>query len=107
MNNQPTFDDVTADRIPSGRDRARSASGWARRKFTEHYAYLALHPRHVNLGFNQGAELPDPAGLLGGPGAKLRHLKLTSVDQLTQPGIRELLIAARAHRLATQGSADS
>jgi hypothetical protein len=127
---QPTFDDVTADRIPSVVELASAARAlirevdpavvevfWPRqgtvgfgvgpKKFTEHYAYLALHPRHVNLGFNQGAELPDPAGLLGGPGAKLRHLKLTSVDQLAQPEIRELLIAARAHRLATQGSADS
>jgi hypothetical protein len=27
----------------------------------------------VNLGFNYGAELPDPEGLLQGPGKLMRH----------------------------------
>ncbi len=71
------------------------------KKLTEHYAYLALHPRHVNLGFNQGAELSDPAGRLGGPGAMLRHLKVTSPDQVHDPAIRDLLIEAKQHRTAT------
>jgi hypothetical protein len=25
------------------------------KKMSEHYAYLAVHPRHVNLGCNYGA----------------------------------------------------
>lgn len=41
------------------------------RKFTEHYAYLALHQGHVNL-VNEGAELDDPAGPLTGGRAKPR-----------------------------------
>src|SRR3712207_8655803 len=42
--------------------------GWGTgpRKMTEHFCYLTLHRRHVNLGFYYGAELPDPHGLLGG-----------------------------------------
>jgi len=71
------------------------------RKFSEHYAYLALHPRHVNLGFNQGAELADPAGRLGGSGALLRHVKITDLDQVDDPALRDLLVEARAHRAAT------
>lgn len=74
------------------------------RKFTEHYAYLALHGQHVNLGFNQGAELADPTGRLGGPGNKLKHLKITSVDQVGDPVVRDLLIEAKAHRAATTTS---
>ena len=74
------------------------------RKFSEHYAYLALHPRHVNLGFNQGAELPDPAGLLGGEGALLKHLRVTSLEQVHDPAIRDLLVEAKAHRAATTTS---
>jgi hypothetical protein len=35
------------------------------KKMTEHYAYLAVHPRHVNLGCNHGAHLDD-GGLLEG-----------------------------------------
>jgi len=74
------------------------------KKFTEHYAYLALHPSHVNLGFNQGAELSDPTGLLGGPGNMLKHLKVTSLDQVEDPAIRDLLVEAKAHRAATTTS---
>lgn len=74
------------------------------RKYSEHYAYLALHPRHVNLGFNQGAELDDPAGLLGGPGRSLRHLRLEGPDALDRAEVAALLRQAREHRAATSGS---
>ncbi len=37
------------------------------RKMSEHFCYLAIHKAHVNLGFNYGAELPDPDELLQGP----------------------------------------
>lgn len=74
------------------------------RKFTEHYAYLALHGDHVNLGFNQGAELDDPAGLLSGPGKSLRHCRLDNLDDLRRPGLVELLSAAQQHRRATTHS---
>ena len=30
------------------------------KKMSKHFCYIALHKGHVNLGFNQGAELPDP-----------------------------------------------
>jgi hypothetical protein len=40
----------------------------------EHFCYIALFADHrVNLGFNQGAEVPDPEGLLEGPGTMLHH----------------------------------
>lgn len=69
------------------------------RKMSEHYAYLALHSRHVNLGFNRGASLPDPAGLLGGPGASLRHTKLRSLADVEVPALAGLLVAARRERI--------
>lgn len=31
---------------------------------------------HASIGFFQGASLPDPAGLLGGAGKRMRHVKL-------------------------------
>ena len=74
------------------------------RKFTEHYAYLALHGDHVNLGFNQGAELDDPADLLSGPGKSLRHCRIDHVDDLHRPELVDLLVAARQHRGATTHS---
>ena len=72
------------------------------KKLSEHFCYIALHKDHVNLGFNQGAELPDPEGLLEGPGKMLRHTKLTSSQDLQDPALRSLLEAARAHRASTR-----
>lgn len=68
------------------------------KKMSEHYAYLAVHPKHVNLGFYRGASLPDPSGLLAGPGKEMRHLKLGGPEDLERPEIAELLRAAKAER---------
>jgi hypothetical protein len=72
------------------------------KKMSEHFCYIALHKDHVNLGFNQGAELPDPEGLLEGPGKMLRHTKITEPEDLRDPALRSLLEAARAHRASTR-----
>jgi hypothetical protein len=72
------------------------------KKMSEHFCYIAFHKNHVNLGFNQGAELPDPQGLLEGPGKTLRHTKITEPTELENPALRTLLEAATAHRLATR-----
>lgn len=69
---------------------------------SEHFCYIAFHNDHVNLGFNQGAELPDPLELLEGPGKMLRHLKISATQDLRNPAIRDLLETARLHRLATR-----
>ena len=71
------------------------------KKMSEHFCYIALHKDHVNLGFNQGAELPDPEGLLEGPGTMLRHTKIAESGDLQDPALRRLLDAARAHRVST------
>jgi hypothetical protein len=71
------------------------------KKLSQHYAYLALYGDQVNLGFNQGAELDDPAGLLGGTGKSFRHRRIDSVDALRQPEFIDLLRQARRHREAT------
>jgi len=74
------------------------------RKMSEHYSYIAVHRRHVNLGFYRGARLPDPAELLGGPGVSLRHLRVESLDRLPVADVRALLRDARAERLAALGT---
>ena len=72
------------------------------KKMSEHFCYIALHKDHINLGFNQGADLSDPTGLLEGPGKSLRHTKISRSEDLDQPALRRLLEAAKAHRLATR-----
>ena len=79
--------------------------GWGvgPRKNSEHYAWLAIHGKHVSLGFFAGARLPDPAGLLEGTGAALRHVKLRSPADVARPEVRDLLVEARRERLAALG----
>ena len=40
------------------------------------FAYVNVFTSHINVGFFQGATLPDPAGLLQGTGRFMRHVKL-------------------------------
>jgi hypothetical protein len=40
------------------------------------FGYVNAFNSHVNVGFFQGAALPDPAHLLQGTGKSMRHVKL-------------------------------
>lgn len=40
------------------------------------FAYVNVFKSHVNVGFFQGAALPDPSHLLQGTGKFMRHVKL-------------------------------
>ena len=73
------------------------------RKMSEHYAYLAIYDRHLNLGCNYGAALPDPTGLLGGTGAAMRSRRITAVEDLADPAWDPLLAAAVAERRSARG----
>lgn len=68
------------------------------RKMTDHYAYIAVHDSHVNLGFYHGASLPDPAGLLEGTGKRLRHIKLRDASCAKSRAVVALLRAAITDR---------
>jgi hypothetical protein len=53
------------------------------------FGYVNVFRSHVNVGFFQGAALPDPAHLLQGDGKFMRHVKLklgtaTSAAALTR-----------------------
>ena len=72
------------------------------RKMSEHYAYLAVHPEHVNLGCNYGARLDD-GGLLEGTGQNMRKTTVRTVDDLRDPRLVPLLRTAREERLRALG----
>jgi hypothetical protein len=59
--------------------------------------HIAVYSKHVNLGFNRGAELDDPHHLLQGTGKNTRHVKLKTPAELASPHIREYLRSAREH----------
>jgi hypothetical protein len=61
------------------------------------------HTSWVNLGFYQGAELPDQGGLLEGTGKKLRHVKIRNAAEVGDQGIMTLIQAALAERKQALG----
>lgn len=74
-------------------DRA-ATYGIGPKKMKEGYVYIMPHKNWVNLGFYQGASLPDPNGLLEGTGKSLRHIKIKSLEDLQQQGVSALIEAA-------------
>jgi hypothetical protein len=56
------------------------------------FGYVNVFTSHVNVGFFQGAALPDPARLLQGTGKFMRHVKLrpgTATDAASLRGLIE------------------
>jgi len=49
---------------------------------------------HVNVGFFQGAALPDPARLLEGAGKRMRHVKLRPGMAIDSASLRRLIETA-------------
>jgi hypothetical protein len=74
------------------------------KKMSEHYCYATVHEDHVNLGFNYGAELPDPGGLLQGPGQLMRHTQTKAPEDLSNPAPGRLLEVASTHRMPAKPS---
>lgn len=58
------------------------------------FAYVGAFARHAAVGLFQGAELPDPAGLLEGSGRYMRHVKLRPEVALDEAALSALVDAA-------------
>jgi hypothetical protein len=58
------------------------------------FGYVDVFTSHVNLGFFQGASLPDPARLLQGTGKFMRHVKLKAGPATNAAALRRLIEAA-------------
>ncbi len=60
------------------------------------FGYVNVFTAHVNVGFFQGASLPDPAGLLQGTGKFMRHVKLKPNSAINDAALSNLIAAAFA-----------
>jgi len=60
------------------------------------FAYVNVFTSHVNVGFFQGAALPDPARLLQGNGKFMRHVKLRPGTPTDPASLHKLIEAAYA-----------
>src|SRR6266536_1133701 len=50
--------------------------------------HIAVYSKHVNLGFNDGATLDDPKGILQGSGNRIRHMPIKAAEDLKRPELR-------------------
>jgi hypothetical protein len=62
--------------------------------------HVAVYSKHVNLGFNDGATLDDPKGILEGKGNRIRHISIKSESDLARPEIRAYIRRAKKKALA-------
>jgi len=65
-------------------------------RLREAFCHVAAYRAYVNLGFNRGAELPDPDRLLVGTGARIRHIRISAAADLRRPAVQRLIRAAVA-----------
>lgn len=64
------------------------------KKMSEHFCYIGIFKAHINLGFYYGADLQDPHHLLEGTGKLMRHIKITSTQQIDDPSLQALVQSA-------------
>jgi hypothetical protein len=57
--------------------------------------HIAVYEKSVNLGFNHGASLADPKGILEGKGNHIRHIKIREPEDLARPELRAYIRRAR------------
>ena len=55
------------------------------------FGYVNIFTSHVNVGFFQGAALPDPAHLLQGTGRFMRHVKLRPGTSINAAALTALI----------------
>ena len=55
------------------------------------FCHIPVYSNHINLGFNMGADLDDPDGIMSGSGKKIRHVSIRDSSDLSHPAIVRLL----------------
>ncbi|ASS49124.1 MAG: hypothetical protein A3D31_04660 [Candidatus Fluviicola riflensis] len=65
-------------------------------KLSDAFCMLPIYTNHVNLGFNKGALLQDPHGLLTGTGNLIRHIDIKSPGDYRNPEVTALIREAIA-----------
>ncbi len=60
-------------------------------KLSDAYCHIPIYQNHLNLGFNQGALLPDPHTVLRGTGKLIRHIPLEKPEDYRKPLVKALI----------------
>lgn len=72
---------------------AEEAIKWAQPVYSVNgpFAYIKAFKSSVNFGFWRGVDIDDPGGLLQGSGEKMRHVKLTNLDDVDQGAFTDFI----------------
>lgn len=62
--------------------------------WTTAFVYIAVYTKWVNIGFIQGATMPDPYKALKGTGKQMRHIRIATLGDLERPYVRQYIQAA-------------
>lgn len=70
--------------IRAAAPQAEEAIKWAQPVYSHNgpFAYIKAFKNAVNFGFWRGVDLDDDTGLLQGTGDKMRHVKLTRLEDI-------------------------
>jgi len=65
---------------------AKESIKWAQPVYESNgpFAYIKAFNNDVNFGFWRGVDIKDPKGLLQGSGSKMRHVKITSINDIDE-----------------------
>jgi hypothetical protein len=74
---------------------------------SDSFIHVAVYAGWVNLGFNYGAELEDPQGLLVGKGRQVRHIRIAQQEDLEKPTMRAFVRAAVARAVRPDAQAQT
>jgi len=77
------------------------------RQLKHAFCHIVVYRNHINLGFNNGTLLDDPAMLLQGAGARIRHVQIKSSTDLENPELVALLKQAITHAHELLGASQS
>lgn len=78
--------------MPEAIERYKWSHPWYEYKGS--FCYIMGFSNHINLGFPRGAELVSRFNILDGTGKGMRHVKIQSKEDLQNPVIAELVMAA-------------
>jgi hypothetical protein len=73
---------------------AESAIKWSQPVFSNEqgpFCFIKAHKNHVNIGFWRGVQMKDPNGILEGTGEKMRHVKISEMDQIDKGILSDLV----------------
>lgn len=65
-------------------------------KLKDAFCHIAVYSKHVNFGFNRGAELSKRDLKLNGSGKLIRHIKITSIKDFQSTDLEQMIFEALA-----------